>query len=151
MTPQNYTATFTVAQSPEQVFAAVTNPRGWWSEEIEGRTDTLGAEFEFHYKDLHRTTQKITELVPNQRVVWEVTESHIGFVADTNEWRGTKIVFEIARKGARTELRFTHVGLVPAMACYEDCSGAWGFYVNDSLRDLIATGSGNPNRKQQDP
>lgn len=151
MTAQHYTATFTVAQSPEQVFAAVTNPRAWWSEEIEGRTDTLGAAFKYHYKDLHRTTQKITELVPNQRVVWQIMESHIGFVADTNEWLGTKIVFEIARKGAGTELRFTHVGLVPAIECYEDCSGAWGFYVNDSLRGLITTGSGNPNRKQQTP
>lgn len=30
MTAQHYTAAFTVAQSPELVFAAVTNPRAWW-------------------------------------------------------------------------------------------------------------------------
>jgi hypothetical protein len=36
-------------------FKAVTNVRGWWSEEIEGRTDKPGAQFKFHYKDLHRT------------------------------------------------------------------------------------------------
>jgi hypothetical protein len=44
-------------------------------------------------------------------------------------------------------VRFTHAGLVPAFECYGGCSGAWGFYINDSLRSLIATGKGEPNAK----
>ena len=51
-------------------------------------------------------------------------------------------------KGDKTEFRFTHVGLVPAIECYGDCSGAWGFYINDSLRSLITTGKGQPNPKE---
>src|SRR5919199_862366 len=75
LSAQTYTTSFTVDQSPEEVFAAVTNVRGWWSEEIEGSTDNLGAEFEFHSGDVHRSTQKITELVPGKKVVWHVLES----------------------------------------------------------------------------
>jgi len=146
MSGQNYTTSFTVDQSPEEVFAAINNVRGWWSGEIDGRTDKLGAEFKYRYKDLHKTTQKITELAPGKKVVWHVVESHINFVKDKNEWNGTDIVFEIAKKGGKTELRFTHVGLVPAFECYGDCSGAWGFYINDSLRSLITTGKGQPNK-----
>ena len=145
MSDQNYTTSFTVDQSPEEVFAAITNVRGWWSGEIDGRTDKLDAEFKYRYKDLHKTTQKITELVPGKKVVWHVVESHINFVKDKNEWNGTDIVFEITKNGGKTELRFTHVGLVPAFECYGDCSGAWGFYINDSLRSLITTGKGQPN------
>ena len=148
MNAQNFTTSFTVDQSPEEVFDAINNVRGWWSGEIDGRTDKLGAEFKYKYKDLHRTTQKITELVPGERVVWHVVESHIGFVQDENEWKGTDIVFEIAKKDGKTGLRFTHVGLVPAFECFGDCSGAWGFYVNDSLRNLITTGNGQPKQKQ---
>ena len=148
MDTKDYTTSFTVDQSPEEVFNAINNVRGWWSEEIEGDTDRLAAEFRFHHKDLHRSTQKIAELVPGKKVVWHVKDAAINFVKDKAEWNGTDIVFEIAKKGDKTELRFTHAGLVSAFECYGDCSGAWGFYINDSLRSLITTGKGQPARKE---
>jgi hypothetical protein len=145
---EDYTTSFTVDQTPEEVFAAIGNVRGWWSGEIAGRTDQLGAEFTYLYQDLHRSTQRITEWVPGKRVVWHVLEAQINFVKDKAEWNGTEVVFQIARKGDRTELRFTHVGLAPAIECYGKCSGAWGFYINESLRNLITTGKGEPNTKE---
>jgi hypothetical protein len=54
-------------------------------------------------------------------------------------------MFEISEKGDETEVRFTHVGLVPAIECYDNCSNAWGFYINGSLRTFITTGKGQPN------
>jgi hypothetical protein len=86
--------------------------------------------------------------VPGKKVVWRTLDSQINFVKDTTEWNGTEVVFEITRKDDKTELRFTHVGLVPTIECYGGCSGAWGFYINDSLRDLITTGKGQPARKE---
>ncbi len=145
MDTQSYTTSFTVDQSPEEVFAAVTNVRGWWSGEIDGSTDQLGAEFTYRYEDLHRTRQRITELVPGKKVVWRVLESEINFVKDRTEWNGTEIVFEIAKRGGKSELTFTHVGLAPRIECYGKCAGAWGFYINESLRNLITTGKGDPN------
>jgi hypothetical protein len=142
---KNFTTTILVKQSPEEVFRAVNDVRGWWSGEIAGHTDALGAQFEYRYGDLHRSTQKITELVPGKKVVWHVVDSRLAFVEDKKEWNGSEIVFEITRKGDQTELRFTHVGLVPSIECYGDCSGAWGFYINESLRSLITTGKGVPN------
>lgn len=150
MSDINFTTGFTVDQSPEEVFAAVNNVRGWWSEEIVGETDKLGAEFLFHYKDLHRSNHKITEFVPAKRVVWHTTDSSLNFVGNKSEWNGTDIVFEIARKGDKTELRFTHVGLVPAFECYADCSDGWGFYINNSLRGLITTGKGKPEKMEEE-
>ncbi len=148
MRTKDYTSSFTVNQSPEEVFDAINNVRGWWSEEIEGDTDRLGAEFRFHHKDLHRSMQKIPKLVPGKKVVWHVVDGQIDFVKDKTEWDGTDIVFDITRKGDKTELRFTHVGLVPTIECYGGCSGAWDFYVNESLQSLIATGKGDPARKE---
>jgi hypothetical protein len=80
--------------------------------------------------------------------VWRVLNSDLSFVKDESEWKGTDIVFDIARKGAKTELRMTHIGLVPALECFEGCSGGWGFYFGRSLRDLITTGKGQPDPKK---
>ncbi len=149
MSNQNYTTSFTVDQSPEDVFAAVNNVRGWWSEEFEGDTDKLGAEFKVQFHDVHRSTHKITDFVPGQKVVWHTTDSHLSFIEHKGEWTGTDIVFEIARKNNRTELSFTHVGLVPAIECYGSCSDVWGSYINHSLFTLITSGKGEPSRKDK--
>jgi uncharacterized protein YndB with AHSA1/START domain len=143
-----FTTSVTVDQSPQEVFDAINDVRGWWSGEIEGRTDQLGAEFTYRYKDIHQSTQRISELVPGQRVVWLITDAQLNFVKDRTEWNGTRVVFEITRKGGKTELRFTHVGLVASFECYGACSGGWGFYINESLRGLITTGRGEPNAKE---
>jgi hypothetical protein len=151
MKTKNFTTTILVNQTPQEAFDAINDVRGWWSGEIDGRTDVLGTEFTYSYKKVHRTTQKITELVPGKKIVWHVTGSQISFVRDASEWDGTDIVFEIARQRDKTEIRFTHVGLVPSIECYDGCSGAWGYYVNESLRSFIATGQGQPNPDERRP
>lgn len=140
MTNPGFTTTISVDQNPEETFAAINNVRGWWSGEIEGNTNKLGAEFTYRYKDVHRSQQKITEFVPGKRVVWQVLDSQLSFVKDQSEWTGTEIVFEISERNGKTEVRFTHAGLVPEYECFDSCSNAWGTLVNGNLRKLIATG-----------
>jgi len=147
MSGQNFTTTFTVEQSPEEAFAAINDVRGWWSGDIEGTTDKLGEEFTYRYQDIHYSKQRITELVPGERVAWHVLDGFLNFTEDKTEWTGTDITFDISEKGDQTEIRFTHVGLVPAYECFDSCSSAWGFYIAGSLRDLITTGKGEPNTK----
>ena len=137
---RNYTTTFTVDQSPEEVFAAINNPRAWWTGEFEGSGDKLGDEFTYQYEPHHYSKQKVTEFIPGKRVVWFVSESQLTFLKNQSEWDGTKITFDIAKKGEQTEVTFTHVGLNPEIECYGACSNAWGSLINKSLRSLIATG-----------
>lgn len=144
MSDQSYTMTISVDRTPEQVFDAINNVRGWWSEEIEGNTDVVDQEFTFRVRDVHYSKIRVTELVPGKKVVWRVLDNYMNFVDDQSEWRDTEIRFELSEKDGATEVRFTHAGLVPAYECFDVCSNAWGFYVGGSLRNLITGGEGSP-------
>jgi hypothetical protein len=98
MPSQDFTTTISVDQTPTEVFQAINNPRGWWSEEIEGATDKLDAEFTCHCEDLHRCKMKIVEFVRDQKVIWLVLDNYFDFTEDKTEWNGTRVVFEISRK-----------------------------------------------------
>ncbi len=142
---ESYTKSFVVPQDASTVFSAVTDPRAWWSEDIEGSTDRAGSIFYYHFKDIHRGTFKLTELVPGRKVAWHVLQNYFNFIDDTTEWTGTDIVFEVTPVADGTQVRFTHVGLKPSQQCYDVCHDSWGFYLA-SLQALITTGTGQPNK-----
>lgn len=144
MSNPNFSMRFTVEQAPEAVVAAICNVRGWWSEGIEGRAEQVGDRFTHSVLDLHRCDLAVKELVPGKKVVWTVLDNYFSFTRDDSEWKNTDIVFEIARLAGKTEVSFTHVGLVPAYECYNICVDGWTTYLN-SLRDLITFGVGQPN------
>jgi hypothetical protein len=150
MNKNDFMATWLVNETPEEVFNAINNVRGWWSENIEGDTDKLNAVFNYHYKDVHICQMKITELISGKKVVWFVVNNYFNFTKDKSEWTGTSIIFEITKKGNQTELRFTHKGLVPEYECYNVCHDAWSNYIKNSLRNLVTTGKGQPNPKEKD-
>jgi hypothetical protein len=145
MNTPDFTSTILVDQSPSAAFNAITNVRGWWSEEIEGNTNQLNAEFDYHFEDVHRCKIKIIEMIPDKKVVWLVEENYFKFTKDKSEWTGTKIIFDIMEKDHKTAIRFTHQGLVPEYECYDICKGAWTTYIQKSLYSLITTGKGQPN------
>lgn len=147
MTTTDFTTTILVDQTPKEAFNAINNVRGWWSEEIEGSTNTLNDEFKYHYGDLHRCKMKLIEVITDKKVVWLVMDNYFEFTKDTSEWTGTKISFEISKKDNKTQIRLTHLGLVPEYECFDICSNGWTHYIQDSLSNLIATGKGLPNGK----
>ena len=150
MKTADYTSTLLVDESPTEAFNAITNMRGWWSEEIEGAPDKLNEEFFYHYKDIHLTKMKLVELVPEQKVVWLVLDNSFNFIQNKTEWVGTKLVFEISKEGDKTKVKFTHEGLTAQDECFEVCNEAWTNYIQNSLRKLITTGKGEPNPKEGD-
>jgi hypothetical protein len=150
MSEPSFSTTFVVDQTPAEAFAAINDPRGWWSHQIDGDTDRLGAEFHYDNLPAHEATMRVVELVPDERVVWECLDNTFDFIDDKTEWIGTKPRFEISKDGERTRVTFTHAGLVPDHECFDVCSNAWGGYIGDSLRNLIVTGKGNPNNAVRD-
>jgi len=149
MNKPDFTTSFVVDQTPKEAFEAINNVHGWWTEGAEGGTEKLNDEFSVLFWNVHYSKQKLVEVVPYVKIVWLITESKLTFIEDESEWTGTRVVFDITKKGEQTEVRFTHIGLVPQGECYKDCSNAWSGYINNSLRNLITTGKGNPTTKEE--
>jgi len=152
MKNKNFTTTLIVDQTPEEVFNVVRNVRGWWSgyysEEIKGDTEELNDEFSFRAGGgAHYSMQKLTEVIPNKKVVWLVTDSKLDFLEKKDEWTGTKIIFDISTKVNKTHLVFTHDGLMPEIECYNACAPAWSQYLQNKLLPLITKREVNTNKK----
>jgi len=138
----DFTFTLETEQSPEQVFKTIRDVRSWWSglygESFAGDSKELNDEFSFWAGDgAHYSKQKLIEVIPNKKVVWLITESELTFIEQTDEWVGTKVIFEISEKDGKTELVFTHQGLTPEVECYNSCAPGWSMYLQDKLLPLI--------------
>lgn len=149
MKNQNYTTTITVEATPQEAFKSINAVTSWWTENLEGRSQKLNDEFIVRFGDVHVSTQKLVEFIPDKKVVWLVTDSRLNFVKNKSEWTDTKIVFDILQKDGKTVVVFTHLGLAPVLECFNDCSSVWGQYIQQSLLKLINTGKGEPTPKDK--
>ncbi len=149
MSPRNYTHTFSVKATPQAVHDAIDHVTGWWTINTDGRTKEAGDEFAVQFGDVHRTTQRITEMLRGERVVWQVIESHLPWLKDREEWKGTEIVFDIAATADGAQLTVTHLGLTPQVECFAQCEKGWDYFIGTSLFKLITEGAGLPDTTEQ--
>ncbi len=138
---KDYTFSLESSDTPKNVFETLLNVRNWWtglySETIEGNTNKLNDEFTFRAGGgAHYSKQRLVELIPGKKIVWLVTDSNLDFLERPNEWTGTKICFEISKQGNKSQITFTHQGLVPKIECYKGCAGAWTQYLENLAEKL---------------
>jgi Activator of Hsp90 ATPase homolog 1-like protein. len=142
MATKSYSTTIEVAKSPIEVYNAILNVPKWWSKDFEGQCSSLNDEFIINHPNLHFSKQKLIEVVPGKRIVWQVIDSNLNWLKnDKQEWTNTKMIFDIGSKGDKTMLHFTHEGLLPERECYSSCEKGWNLIIKDWLYHLITTGT----------
>jgi hypothetical protein len=142
MKDESYHTTIEVSAAPAQVFDCVNDVQHWFAGKgFEGNSTNLNDEFIFRYgagDHAHYSKQKLVEFVPGKKVVWLVTESRIDWIENNKEeWTDTKMVFDIKDNGDKTQLRFTHEGLVPELECFPECKAGWNMIIGDWLFKFI--------------
>ena len=150
MKKQDYSTSIPTNATPKESFKCVNSVSKWWTENIEGSSQNPDGIFTVRFGTTWKTF-KIIEFVPDKKVVWQVTDCNMPWNKNKTEWKNTKIVWEVSKKDNKTQIRFTHLGLVPDFECFDACSNAWTDYLQNSLKNLITTGKGQPNPREDKP
>src|SRR6478672_3541265 len=123
--------------APDEVYAALTTIdglSGWWTEDTEGET-SVGGILRFRF-DVGGFDMKVLELVPDKRVLWEVTDG-------PEEWIGTTVSWDLEQEGEYTVVLFAHEGWREPVEFMHHCSTKWAIFLM-SLKSLVETGKGAP-------
>lgn len=143
MEKQNFQLTCKVNASAKEAMQKISQVNKWWAKNYNGKSEKLNDTFSVHFGDTF-VDFKISELISNQKVVWQVTNCNLHWIKAKKEWNGTEVVFELDEKAKTTNIHFTHIGLAPGCECYNDCEVGWTGHLKNSLVKLINEGKGMP-------
>ncbi len=129
--------------TPEDAVRHISGVPEWWGTNYEGSASRVGDTFTVRFANGDRYTIRVAELEPH-RVVWDVTDAFQGWVSDSSEWVGTRIVWAIDEDGNGVLIGMTHEGLGPNLECFDRCTGGWDYLLQESLARLFSEGAGRP-------
>ena len=134
---KDFSTTFTVPASRTAVFKAITTPKDWWDDHIEGSAAEAGGEFHFD-TDQRYAEFRVEEAEEGDRLVWH-TES-TGKEKEDRDWDDTSLIFELSdseEEKGETQVTFTHRGMHPHEEGYKEAVEAWRERIQDRLEPLI--------------
>jgi hypothetical protein len=143
MEKQNYHSSITVNTDAKKVFENISRVSSWWAAGFEGQAKNPGELFTVRFGETF-VSFRIVETIPGKKIVWQVIDCNLHWLSDKKEWNHTKINWDISQRGDKTQIDFTHIGLVPGIECYNDCKKGWDFFIQESLFKLITEGKGLP-------
>ncbi|MDR3715166.1 MAG: SRPBCC domain-containing protein [Puia sp.] len=143
MEKRDFHRTLTVNASAGEALKKINQVHLWWARNFTGEAGKLNDRFSVRFGETFVDFQ-ISELIPDKKVVWKVTDCNLHWIKAKKEWNGTEVVFEISAEDNKTKIDFTHLGLVPGIECYNDCEEGWDGHVTMSLAKLINEGKGMP-------
>lgn len=146
---ENYVHILEVNTTADKVYQTLTDEIPlWWTELFEGSSWEVGNLFTIRFGDQIHKTMRVQELTRHTKIVWFVEDSLIALseLKNQTEWIGTTIIWEIEENKESTQIKLTHIGLNPAIECYEICSNGWLQFLG-SLKKFLETGEGAPYRK----
>src|ERR1700694_5366666 len=93
----DYHAAMDVKVNAAKAAAAINNVGGWWTENIEGSTKKPGDIFTVSFGETF-VQFKISEMIPEKRIVWRVMDCYLHWLKHKTEWNNTSVVWEISGK-----------------------------------------------------
>jgi len=140
---QDFGLSLTVNAPAKETMKRISQVDLWWAKNFKGRAGKLNDEFSVHFGDTY-VNFRISEAIPDRKIVWQVTDCNLHWIEDKKEWNGTEVIWSLAEKDGKTRIDFVHKGLTPESECYDSCEPGWTHHIKDSLVKLIEKGKGYP-------
>jgi hypothetical protein len=143
LTEQDFNLSLTVKASAKETMKKIGQVNLWWAKNFKGNAGKLNDEFSVHFGDTY-VNVKISEVIPEKKITWLVTDCNLHWIKDKKEWKNTEVIWTLKEKDGKTEIDFVHKGLTQESECYESCKPGWTGHLKDSLQKLIDEGVGSP-------
>ncbi len=115
---------FPIKGSPDKVFDAISSPQGlnsWWSDSCEA-TPGDGALYQFGFGPGYDWSAVVTQWNPGKAFELKLT-------AADDDWRETRVGFQLNSSDGVTEVRFHHLGWPEANEHYQISCFCWAMYL----------------------
>ena len=150
MENKNYHKSIIVNISAEEAMKKISQVNLWWKKDYKGSAEKLNDTFTVPFTEPSFVDFVVSELIPDKKIVWKVTDCYLPWFRDKKEWNNTEIVFQLSEDSpddtigrSSTKIDFTHIGLVPEVECYDACEKGWNGHIH-TLHQLINEGKGLP-------
>ena len=152
MENKNYHKSIIVNISAEEAMKKISQVNLWWKKDFKGSAEKLNDTFTVPFTEPSFVDFIVSELIPDKKIVWKVTDCYLPWFRDKKEWNNTEVVFQLSGESTRpddtigqgsTKIDFTHIGLVPEVECYDVCEKGWNGHIH-TLDQLINDGKGLP-------
>ncbi|WP_194269314.1 SRPBCC family protein [Tritonibacter litoralis] len=138
----DYCATIVVPAAPDVARKAIRDEMHlWWSDRIEPRTGGAVIRFNRSHVDFD-----MEDGDTQMAMTWTCRDANmiIENVEDTSEWKGTRLLWQIAPLGTGSRVTLTHEGLNAGLACQDVCTRGWQQYFENSLRAHLSGQAPSP-------
>lgn len=129
-----------IETTPDLLFKALTDPSQlsrWWARCRGSESASETITFYFGTGDNNACVMRVAELAKNQKVVW---------VCEDGPWIETeKFEFLIMKDPRGVALEFRNTGWPENEEFFMHCNAKWGFFLGVSLKNLLESGTGQPN------
>ena len=144
MKEQDYQSSFTANVSPREALEKISRVSERWSKNLEGKSQKPNDVFTVRFRSGDMYKAKVSEMLPDTKIIWEFIDAYQGWVKNPTEWVGTKIIWEVTPQKDSVEVKMTHAGLVPELECFDQCTKGWNYLMLESLSQFLNGGKGRP-------
>src|SRR5690242_11303082 len=111
MEKQSFTSGITAKISAAEAIKRINNITGWWGVNFTGNCEKKGDKFVITMTGDSYFNFTVTEVIPNKRLAWLVTDCNMPWYSDKTEWANTSLIFDLSEDNGETTIKFTHEGL----------------------------------------